>query len=238
MNDAPRKTIDEAGLVEFIRERGSDCLLLARHGETQWNTEGRLQGQKDVPLNGRGHKQALALARLLGNVPIAQVHSSTLLRCQQTARSIVEVNLSGPTLTSSDLLKETGLGLLEGELKSGQSTPELTRHYQRLCRDEIGYRVPAGECLRDVAARVQRFFSSACQVLQGINLIVGHRNVNKMVVKHMLGLSFDQGYRVEHENQRLYLYFGASKELWSIWIAGKVGYLTRGYATTTDSPYA
>ena len=240
MSTSPQSVSDQADLADFIRDRGPHCLIVARHGETEWNAEGRLQGQQDIPLNSRGRGEALAVARFLRSVPLIQVHTSTLQRCRQTARPIAETNIGRPNVVSSDLLKETALGVLEGEMKDQQSTAELTRHYQDFCRDEIRYRVPDGENLHDVAARVQRFFVDRCQLLKGpgIHLIVGHRNVNKMILKYLIGLSFEEGFRVEQEHQRLYLYFDASKELWFCWVDGTAARLTRGYATTMDSSYA
>ena len=235
MNATARNVTDQTDLAEFIRDRAPHCLIVARHGETEWNAERRLQGQQDIPLNSQGRRQALAAARFLRNVSLTQVHSSTLQRCQQTARPIAEVNIGRPNVVSSDLLKETALGVLEGELIGRQSTAEMTRHYQDLSRDEIHYRVPNGENLHDVAARVQRFFIDRYHLLkgQGIHLIVGHRNVNKMILRYLLGLSFENGYRVEHEHQRLYLYFAASKELWSYCVEDSDTRFTRGYVTTT-----
>jgi probable phosphoglycerate mutase len=238
MSANPQDLTDGTDLAEFIRASGPHCLIVARHGETEWNARGRLQGQQDIPLNERGHNQALAAARFLSGISLAEVHASTLQRCQQTARPIVEANIGRPSVVSSDLLKETALGVLEGELKDEQSTAELTRHYQEFSRDEIRYRVPDGENLHDVAARVQRFFAGQGDLLKapGIHMIVGHRNVNKMIVKHLLGLSFEEGFRVEHEHQRLYLFFNASKKLWSCSV-GEAS-ITPGYATTIDGSYA
>lgn len=240
MSAAPQRVIDETELVAFIRDRGPHCLVLARHGETEWNAEGRLQGQQDTPLNQRGRNQAQALGQFLASIPLTQVHSSTLGRCRQTALSIAKVNVGRPSLVVSDLLKETALGILEGELKDQQSTAELARYYERACKDEIRYRVPQGENLQDVAARVQRFFGGLSQLQRGsgVHLIVGHRNVNKMILKHLLGLSFEEGFRIEHENQRVYFYFAASQELWSCFLQGASGHLTQGYATTGDNFYA
>ena len=50
-----------------------------------------------------------------------------------------------------------------------------------------------------------------------------------MILKHLLGLSFEDGYRVEHQHQRLYLYFAASKELWSYCVEDAAARFTRGY---------
>jgi broad specificity phosphatase PhoE len=241
MSASPREITDQTALAEFIRARGPQCLIVARHGETAWNAEGRLQGQKDTLLNRRGRSQAMATALFLRGLPLVQIHSSTLQRCQETARLLAETNIGRPSVVSSDLLKETALGVLEGELTDRQSTPELTKHYQEFCRDEIHYRVPDGENLHDVFARVERFFVDQDELLKGpgIHLIVGHRNVNKMILKHLLGLSFEEGFRVEQEHQRLYLYFDGSKELWSCWVLEGMGaHVTPGYATTTGSSYA
>ena len=238
MSANPQNPTEQIDLAEFIRDSGPHCLIVARHGETEWNAEGRLQGQQDIPLNKRGHSQALAAGRFLSSVSLAEVHASTLRRCQQTARPIAEANIGQPKVLSSDLLKETALGVLEGEMKDRQSTAELTRHYQEFCKDEIRYRIPNGETLHDVAGRVRQFFADRRVLLEGpgVHLIVGHRNVNKMILKHLLGLSFDEGFRVEHEHRRLYLYFNASRELWSC-LVGEAK-ITPGYVTTTDGSYA
>ena len=105
MSDATRSLADETDLAQFIRDRGPHCLIVARHGETEWNAEGRLQGQQDIPLNGRGRTQAQAVARFLRTIPLGQVHSSTLQRCRETAGPIAEANIGRPDVVSSDLLK-------------------------------------------------------------------------------------------------------------------------------------
>ena len=135
------------------------------------------------------------------------------------------------------LLEEDFL-LLESDLVYERRA--LTRHYREFCNDEIHYRVPGGENLHDVAARVQRFFADQPDLLNGpgIHLIVGHRNLNKMILKHLLGLSFEEGFRVEQEHQRLYLFFGSPAELWSCWIEAEGAILTPGYVTTMDDSYA
>lgn len=240
MNETPLNETGDTDLAQFFCDRGPHCLIVARHGETERNVERILQGQQDTSLNKRGQSQALRAARFLRNVPLVQVYSSTLRRCRQTVRPIVECNIGRPNVVYSDFLKETALGVLEGESIDQQSTDELTKHYQNFSNDEINYRVPNGENLHDVSARVQRFFADECQLLngEGIHLIVGHRNVNKMIIKSLLGLSFEEGFRVEHEHQRLYFYFGAPKELWSCWVGDTSHRFTRGYATTIGSSYA
>ncbi len=230
----------ETDLAQFIRDRGTHCLIIARHGETEWNAQRRLQGQRDVLLNKRGQSQALVVARFLRSVPLVQVHSSTLGRARKTADSIAKFNINRPNVVCSDLLRETALGVLEGELIGRQSSAELSRYYRDFSRDEINYRVPGGENLHDVSARVQRFFADQRQLLEepGMHLIVGHRNMNKMILKSLLGLSFEQGFRVEHEHQILYFYFGGPRELWSCRVGGSSPRFTPGYNTAIGGSYA
>lgn len=217
-------------VAEFLLEKSPHCIILARHGETDWNAEGRLQGQQDVPLSNRGHMQAKHAAQSLKNVPLDSVHSSHLIRSRSTAFTIAEANMRRPSVASSVLLNETAVGVLEGELATHQSTADLSTHYREFSKDEINYRIPSGgENLRDVADRVDQFFLSVSKPLRtmGNHLIVGHRNVNKMIVRHVLVLSFADGFRVEHGHQQLYFYFVGLKELWSY--CAVTSLFTRGY---------
>ncbi|MGZ4411320.1 MAG: histidine phosphatase family protein, partial [Gaiellaceae bacterium] len=65
-------------------------MLLARHGETDWNAERRFQGHADPQLNERGVEQARELARTLADVPLDAVYASDLRRASETARIAVE----------------------------------------------------------------------------------------------------------------------------------------------------
>jgi broad specificity phosphatase PhoE len=65
-------------------------LLLVRHGETDWNAEGRLQGHTDTPLNELGRRQALTLADELAGDGIEAVYSSDLARARETAEIVAE----------------------------------------------------------------------------------------------------------------------------------------------------
>jgi broad specificity phosphatase PhoE len=65
-------------------------LLLVRHGETDWNAEGRLQGQTDRPLNDFGRRQARQLAEQLESEELEAIYSSDLARARETAKIVGE----------------------------------------------------------------------------------------------------------------------------------------------------
>ena len=87
-------------------------LLLVRHGETDWNAEGRLQGHTDRPLNDFGRRQAAALAERLADDDIDAVYASDLARARETAE-ILGNRLGLPVVTDPDL-RERNWGNWEG----------------------------------------------------------------------------------------------------------------------------
>ena len=83
-------------------------LLLARHGETDWNRERRWQGHADQPLNEAGRTQARELAETLADRSIDAIYASDLIRAHETARIIAE-RLGLPVATN-ELLREVDVG--------------------------------------------------------------------------------------------------------------------------------
>jgi probable phosphoglycerate mutase len=87
-------------------------LLLARHGETDWNRDHRWQGHSDVPLNELGLRQARALAEELATEDLAAIYSSDLRRAYETAR-IVAASKGMEVIVDPDL-REIDFGTWEG----------------------------------------------------------------------------------------------------------------------------
>jgi broad specificity phosphatase PhoE len=88
-------------------------IYLARHGETNWNRDGRWQGWSDVPLNETGEAQALLLAERLRESGIARVVASDLSRARQTAEIVARTLALSPVDVDPDL-RERGFGVFEG----------------------------------------------------------------------------------------------------------------------------
>jgi broad specificity phosphatase PhoE len=81
--------------------------------------------------------------------------------------------------------------------------------YQSFLDDEINMILPGGgENLKMVDKRIAQTVSILLDAVEGSGhtLVVGHRNVNKMIIRNLLDLSFDEGYQVEHEHNNLYVY--------------------------------
>lgn len=95
-------------------------LFMFRHGETDWNREGRLQGHTDTPLNATGLAQAEALSETLRPHRLDAVLSSDLLRASTTGRIVAEA-LGVPLFTDMGL-RETNVGAAEGLLWADAKT--------------------------------------------------------------------------------------------------------------------
>ena len=100
--------------------RDERILFLFRHGETDWNREGRLQGHTDTTLNATGLAQAQALAESLRPHRLEVVVSSDLARAQTTARIVAEA-LAVPLFIEAGL-RETNVGAAEGLLWADAKT--------------------------------------------------------------------------------------------------------------------
>ena len=98
-------------------------ILLARHGETDWNREGRFQGHADPPLNETGRAQAAELAAVLAGIQLAAVYSSPLRRALETAELVAATHGVDPV--PIDALREVDVGSWQG-----------------LTRAEVGVRFP------------------------------------------------------------------------------------------------
>jgi broad specificity phosphatase PhoE len=125
------------------------CLI--RHGQTDWNREGRYQGQSDVPLNETGRQQARRLAQMLDPGTITAIYSSDLERASETA-AILAAALKLPFSTDTRL-REINQGEWEGQLV-GTIQDRFADLWKRRSLDPAGVRPPGGETVGEVSARV------------------------------------------------------------------------------------
>jgi broad specificity phosphatase PhoE len=126
-------------------------LWIARHGETDWNLEGRFQGQADPPLNASGLEQARQVADKLADACIHSIYSSDLQRALLTAKIIGE--RLGLTPHTNRRLREIRLGEWEGMLTE-QIKSQYPEVWYRRQLDPVNVSSPGGENLQEVAERI------------------------------------------------------------------------------------
>jgi broad specificity phosphatase PhoE len=110
-------------------------LFLVRHGETDWNADGRLQGQTDRPLSDFGRRQAKQLAEELADEGLEAIYSSDLARARETAE-IAGERLGLPVVLDPDL-REKDWGTWEGLTAVERDRVEFVGESTEAHRDRI-----------------------------------------------------------------------------------------------------
>ena len=185
-------------------------ILLARHGETPWNAEGRYQGQIDIPLSEIGEAQARALGARLAEVPITRAVASPLSRAARTAELALGAGRAGSLRHDPGLL-EIAHGEWEGLLASeiAARDPERLAAW-RAAPDSV--QMPGGESIAEVAARAWPAFARACDGLDAHDtvLVVAHDAVNRCLLCQVLGLPLSHMWHFRQAPATLNLLEGTS----------------------------
>ncbi len=160
-------------------------IFLARHGETEWNLEERLQGNKNSPLTENGIDQAKKAGEILANSEIGIVYSSPLKRAVNTARLILDGK--NTELIIRDGLREIHLGPWEGKTKKETeiSHPE---EYINFWYYPDRYHLKGGETYRDLQKRVVEEIQNIFDENRGKTiLVVSHWIAIKTAIAFFLG---------------------------------------------------
>ena len=158
-------------------------ILFVRHGETDWNREGRMQGQRDIPLNERGRRQAMRNGRILSKIVAGsewEVAVSPLGRARETLQIILETGVRAGPVVPEGSLKEIAYGAFEG------LTPrEIREHFPDLMKersaDRWNFTVPGGESYAELSGRVWAWL----ETLQAPTLIVAHGGVMRVILRRV-----------------------------------------------------
>lgn len=164
-------------------------IYFIRHGETDWNAEGRLQGQRDIPLNDLGRVQAEevagVLARLDGRFEDLAYWASPLSRARETMELMrIKLGLAARAYRTDDRLKEIAFGQWEGLTWSNveQTNPELAA--ARIA-DKWHVTPPSGENYEAVADRLKAFL----RLIERDSVVVAHGGVGRALMALAGGLS-------------------------------------------------
>lgn len=159
-------------------------LFLARHGQTEWNLEGRKQGQLDSPLTSDGIAQAEQLGENLAGLGIEWTVTSPLGRARRTAEIAAE--RIGVEVTVVDEVAEMDHGAF-----AGRTSAELSgdAHWRRRADDKYRWRFPQGESYADLDARAGIALQRIRELGDGPVLVVSHEMIGRMLVKNLCGLT-------------------------------------------------
>jgi alpha-ribazole phosphatase len=178
-------------------------IYIARHGETTWNAEGKIQGRSDPDLSPKGYAQSLILLEKVKDRPLSAIYTSTLKRSILTAQPIAQH--LGLSVKKQAELDEIAFGIFEG-VKFSEVDGSLRMEWERFKENRLTYHIPGAENYTDVANRVRPFKEKILRDHQNQEiLIVAHRGVNRMLLGLLLEYSLEEGLKIEQTNECLYL---------------------------------
>ncbi|MDK8278797.1 histidine phosphatase family protein [Peptostreptococcus anaerobius] len=171
---------------------------LVRHGQTEWNTQGRTQGHGNSPLTDLGVKQAENLANAIKKYPIDLIYCSDLGRAIQTAE-IVGQNL-GIEVKPTSKLREMGFGIWEG-MKLTDIEAEYADMFAIWRNQPDKLMVPGGEMLKDIKKRQDDLLEELNTKYQNKHiLLVSHSVTVRVMLLSMLDSDISNIYRIKQDN--------------------------------------
>ena len=185
-----------------------------RHGETEWNAQGRWCGRTDGPLSDAGRRQAELLAQRLRLLAFEALYSSPLGRALETARTIGKAIELEPVVDQR--LVELSYGVWEGKTyeETRRVAPEDYRAWEA---DPASVAPPQGETGVQLVERVRPFLDELAQRhLTGNVVVVCHRTVCRLIACHIMGIPLSEyRQRIPMANAALNI-FAAEKGNWRV----------------------
>jgi broad specificity phosphatase PhoE len=167
-------------------------ILLARHGESDWNRDRRWQGYADRPLTDRGREQARALAERLSDIRLDAIYSSDLERARATAEAVARPR--GMAVEQVPALREVDVGSWSG-LTRDEAQERYPEAFTRWLAGDAGW--TDGETYEEMSGRVLRAIADIVgDHSDGRVLVVAHGGPIRAVHAAALGMDV-------HEYRRL-----------------------------------
>ena len=177
-------------------------LYLVRHGETEYNRRGIVQGGGiDSTLNETGVSQAEALAGRLSNVPVDTVYASTMRRAKQTA-DVLATPHEPVSKTYLRDLAEMDWGVFEGEPPSEERDEQMGAVKARWRDGEFDHVIEGGESIRDVEVRARQAMQHIVTRESGKTIVVvTHGRYLRVLLASMLDdYGLGDMHRLDHDN--------------------------------------
>jgi phosphoserine phosphatase len=173
-------------------------VILARHGETDWNKEGRYQGQIDTDLSERGIKQAELLGLTLKEVHIDHIYASPLKRAFETAGAVAKHKKKeiGRLEGITEIAHGTWEGMLANEISDKYG--DLVKQWHTNPRD---VQMPEGENLTDVQSRAMKALDEVVKKHPNETiLIVSHDATLKAIICGVLEIDLKNFWQIKQDN--------------------------------------
>jgi probable phosphoglycerate mutase len=178
-----------------------EYVCLARHGQTEWNQQGRRQGHLDSPLTPAGVLQAERNADLIASLPVDRVFSSPLGRARATA-GIIAARLGLPVEVVEEL-REVHHGRI-----AGLTDADIERDFPQVAadraRDKYRYRFPDGESYADADLRAGEALRRIEATGARRPLVVSHEMVGRMLLRNLAGLDVRTALACRHPHDVVY----------------------------------
>ena len=188
-------------------------LIAIRHGETEWNRQGREMGQLDSPLTRRGIKQAHAIAERLSAFGFTTLYSSDLGRARETAEVIA--SRSGKQIHLDDGLRERNMGIFQGLTRTEmrERFPRERGDYERIGFEFV---IPNGESAKQRLERSVRVLTAIAERHPNENVVaVTHGGFLMGFLEHVLCIPPGNGSRFKRRNAS-YNAFNHENGMWNL----------------------
>ena len=168
-------------------------IYIVRHGETEWNAEGRIQGHTDVGLTERGREQARAIAGRLAGISFDAAYCSDMSRTRSTAQIILGERAN--QLSESPDLREYNKGVFEG-LTPDEYRERYPDLYEASLVNDPDFAPPGGETIRQCQARMTGFVKLLRERhLDQDVLVVGHGGSLRSALAALLELPLEANWK-------------------------------------------
>jgi 2,3-bisphosphoglycerate-dependent phosphoglycerate mutase len=197
MNNSPRRVSRTFLITLFLlaslfsaQAFAQLTVYVVRHGQTDWNKDGRIQGGTDNPLNATGREQAAAMARLMAEVKVDAVYVSSHQRARQTAE-VFQGRSPNVPITAMDELRERFFGKFEG---ANDKDPAIVADWNKR-RFTWADDMEGGETLESQSRRAEAALKTIREkhASGGTVVIVGHGGMNPLLVSHLIGVPSNEG---------------------------------------------
>lgn len=184
----------------MLRTRAARHLYLVRHGQTEFNRQGRVQGAGvDSELNETGRQQAELLHQQYGHIPFGRLYASGLQRTQQTLEPFAQA--LGIRPEHRNALNEISWGTLEGQAASPEMRKAFHNTLQAWEQGQLDVALADGESPLEVAQRADQFIEELHDTWDGQPVLVcSHGRYLRILLCRLLGYPLSQMHLFVHEN--------------------------------------